>query len=125
MYYHNGIHNGMFFNSFYRQHTMSKLSRAVKFIMGVWIVAFCFAIPQAIQFGVVSINGGHSCTVSGFLLHLFLYTIQKNANVNQKRGYENKCQLFFFLMICLNDVGFSFFFGLASTIFIFPCDLPY
>lgn len=43
---------------------MSKLSRAVKFIMGVWIVAFCFAIPQAIQFGVVSINGGHSCTVS-------------------------------------------------------------
>lgn len=32
--------------------------------MGVWIVAFCFAIPQAIQFGVVSINGGHSCTVS-------------------------------------------------------------
>lgn len=39
--------------------------------MGVWIVAFCFAIPQAIQFGVVSINGGHSCTVSGFLLHSF------------------------------------------------------
>lgn len=56
---------------FHRQHTMSKLSRAVKFIMGVWTVAFCFAIPQAIQFGVVSISGGHSCTVSGFLLCLY------------------------------------------------------
>lgn len=48
---------------------MSKLSRAVKFILGVWIVAFCLAIPQAIQFGVVPINGGHSCTVSRFLSH--------------------------------------------------------
>ncbi|XP_055323511.1 pyrokinin-1 receptor-like [Sitodiplosis mosellana] len=56
----------------FRQHTMSKLSRAVKFIMGVWIVAFCFAIPQAIQFGVVSINGGHSCTVQNILVeHAF------------------------------------------------------
>lgn len=53
---------------------MSKLSRAVKFIMGVWIVAFCFAIPQAIQFGVVEINGGHSCTVSEFLLHSLGYS---------------------------------------------------
>lgn len=44
---------------------MSKLSRAVKFIMGVWIVAFCFAIPQAIQFVVVSGSSGKSCTVSG------------------------------------------------------------
>lgn len=47
---------------------MSKLSRAVKFIMGVWIVAFAFAIPQAIQFDVVSIDGGHSCTVSGIFV---------------------------------------------------------
>lgn len=73
--YYQCIHNGMFsiYNSYFffllsffsRQHTMSKLSRAVKFIMGVWIVAFAFAIPQAIQFDVVSIDGGHSCTVSG------------------------------------------------------------
>lgn len=52
---------------------MSKLSRAVKFIMGVWIVAFAFAIPQAIQFDVVSIDGGHSCTVSGFFFMSFSF----------------------------------------------------
>lgn len=27
-------------------HTMSKLSRAVKFIMGIWVFAMCFAVPQ-------------------------------------------------------------------------------
>lgn len=44
---------------------MSKLSRAIKFIMAIWIVAFCLAIPQAIQFGVVTtMYGGQSCTVS-------------------------------------------------------------
>lgn len=34
-------------------HTMSKLSRAVKFIMAIWVLAFCLAIPQAMQFGIV------------------------------------------------------------------------
>ncbi|XP_051171605.1 pyrokinin-1 receptor-like [Leptopilina boulardi] len=34
-------------------HTMSKLSRAVKFIMAIWILAFCLAVPQAMQFGIV------------------------------------------------------------------------
>lgn len=34
-------------------HTMSKLSRAVKLILVIWIVALAFAIPQAIQFGIV------------------------------------------------------------------------
>lgn len=46
-----------------RQHTMSKLSRAIKFIMAVWVVAFCLAIPQAIQFGLVPMYGGRLCTV--------------------------------------------------------------
>lgn len=36
------------------QHTMSKLSRAVKLIIVVWIVSASLAIPQALQFGVVS-----------------------------------------------------------------------
>ncbi|XP_034934975.1 pyrokinin-1 receptor-like [Chelonus insularis] len=34
-------------------HTMSKLSRAVKYIVAIWLLALCLAIPQAIQFGVV------------------------------------------------------------------------
>lgn len=34
-------------------HTMSKLSRAVKFILTIWIIALAFAIPQALQFGVI------------------------------------------------------------------------
>lgn len=33
-------------------HTMSKLSRAVKLILCIWIIAICFAIPQALQFGI-------------------------------------------------------------------------
>lgn len=44
---------------------MSKLSRAIRFIMAIWIVAFCLAIPQACQFGVVvNIYGGSACTVN-------------------------------------------------------------
>ncbi|XP_043520042.1 pyrokinin-1 receptor-like isoform X1 [Frieseomelitta varia] len=34
-------------------HTMSKLSRAVKFVIVIWLLALCLAVPQAIQFGVV------------------------------------------------------------------------
>lgn len=33
--------------------TMSKLSRAIKLILSVWLVALSFAIPQALQFGLV------------------------------------------------------------------------
>lgn len=33
-------------------HTMSKLSRAVRYIIAIWIVALCLSVPQAIQFGV-------------------------------------------------------------------------
>ncbi|XP_076287848.1 pyrokinin-1 receptor [Lasioglossum baleicum] len=34
-------------------HTMSKLSRAVKFVIVIWVLALCLAVPQAIQFGIV------------------------------------------------------------------------
>ncbi|XP_071439417.1 pyrokinin-1 receptor-like [Hetaerina americana] len=34
-------------------HTLSRLSRAIKFIVGIWTVALCFAVPQALEFGVV------------------------------------------------------------------------
>lgn len=33
-------------------HTMSKLSRAIKFVMVIWMVAMCLAIPQAMSFGI-------------------------------------------------------------------------
>ncbi|XP_017757031.1 PREDICTED: neuromedin-U receptor 2-like [Eufriesea mexicana] len=34
-------------------HTMSKLSRAVKFVIVIWLLALCLAVPQAIQFGII------------------------------------------------------------------------
>lgn len=36
----------------FQSHTLSKLSRAVKFVIAIWVLALCLAIPQAIQFGV-------------------------------------------------------------------------
>ena len=34
-------------------HTMSKLSRAIKYVIAIWLLALGLAIPQAIQFGLV------------------------------------------------------------------------
>ncbi|XP_015839433.1 neuromedin-U receptor 2-like isoform X1 [Tribolium castaneum] len=34
-------------------HTLSKLNRAIKFIVAIWMVAMCLAIPQAMAFGLV------------------------------------------------------------------------
>ncbi|KAF7991207.1 hypothetical protein HCN44_002769 [Aphidius gifuensis] len=34
-------------------HTMSKLSRAIKYVIFIWFFALCLAIPQAIQFGII------------------------------------------------------------------------
>lgn len=36
------------------QHTMSKLSRAIRLILIVWIISIGLAVPQALQFGVVT-----------------------------------------------------------------------
>lgn len=47
----------------FRQQAMSKLSRAIKFIVGIWICAVCAALPQACQFGVVEIGGDILCTI--------------------------------------------------------------
>lgn len=33
-------------------HTMSKLSRVVKYVIAIWIAALCLAAPQAMQFGI-------------------------------------------------------------------------
>lgn len=40
------------------QHTMSKLSRAIRLILFVWIVSIFLAIPQALQFGVITDKHG-------------------------------------------------------------------
>lgn len=71
-------------------HTLSKPSRAVKFIMLIWISAVGFAIPQALQLGVISANDGqidsemclvvkpiieHSFEVSTFLFFIAPMTL--------------------------------------------------
>lgn len=33
-------------------HTMSKLSRAIKFVIVIWLLAMCLALPQAMAFGI-------------------------------------------------------------------------
>lgn len=46
------------------QHTMSKLSRAIRLILIVWIVSIFLAVPQALQFGVITDqNGIDMCTL--------------------------------------------------------------
>ncbi|XP_034662761.1 neurotensin receptor type 1 isoform X1 [Drosophila subobscura] len=56
----------------FRQHTMSKLSRAIKFIFAIWLAAFLLALPQAMQFSVVYQNNGYSCTMENdFYAHVF------------------------------------------------------
>uniref|UniRef100_A0A336MQM9 CSON002637 protein n=1 Tax=Culicoides sonorensis TaxID=179676 RepID=A0A336MQM9_CULSO len=44
-------------------HTMSKLSRAVKFILGIWALAVCLAIPAAMELGIYERGSQRSCTV--------------------------------------------------------------
>ncbi|XP_046737533.1 neurotensin receptor type 1-like [Diprion similis] len=34
-------------------HTMSKLTRAIKFVVAIWLVALCLAVPQAMSVGIV------------------------------------------------------------------------
>ncbi|XP_064552684.1 somatostatin receptor type 4 [Drosophila montana] len=56
----------------FRQHTMSKLSRAIKFIFAIWLAAFLLALPQAMQFSVVNQDNGYSCTMeNNFYAHVF------------------------------------------------------
>ncbi|EZA50650.1 hypothetical protein DMN91_003685 [Ooceraea biroi] len=64
--------------------TLSNLSRAIKLILVIWLVALLFALPQALQFGVVR-HSGHPdmvmCTVKrvivnhSFELSTFLFFV--------------------------------------------------
>uniref|UniRef100_A0A182Q2B0 G-protein coupled receptors family 1 profile domain-containing protein n=1 Tax=Anopheles farauti TaxID=69004 RepID=A0A182Q2B0_9DIPT len=47
----------------FRSHTMSKLSRAIKFVIVIWLVAFGLATPQALQFGIVETSNSRLCTI--------------------------------------------------------------
>lgn len=37
----------------FQAHAVSKLSRAVKLVLAIWVLALCLAVPQAMSFGVV------------------------------------------------------------------------
>lgn len=49
-------------------HTMSKLSRAVRLIGVVWLCSIAMAVPQALQFGVVTIAGVAQCDVTRIII---------------------------------------------------------
>lgn len=49
-------------------HTMSKLSRAVRLIILIWIISVSLAIPQALQFGVMSLGGVDQCVVKRIII---------------------------------------------------------
>lgn len=56
--------------------TMSKLSRAIRYIVAIWTTALVLAVPQAVQFGVVTENENDieisHCTVKNiFFNHVF------------------------------------------------------
>lgn len=51
------------------QHTMSKLSRAVRLILLVWVLSFLLATPMALQFGVhTNVHGLEICGVKRILI---------------------------------------------------------
>ncbi|XP_062552103.1 pyrokinin-1 receptor-like [Armigeres subalbatus] len=49
-------------------HTMSKLSRAIRFIFAIWLVAIISAVPQALQFGVTNQSGVDQCVVKRIII---------------------------------------------------------
>lgn len=97
-------------------HTLAKLSRIIKLIIAIWIIAVCFAIPQALQFGVtpyipdipesdmcqvVNPMMSHSFEISTFLFFVapmtlitILYILiglrlRNSTNMMQKEGGES------------------------------------
>lgn len=51
------------------QHTMSKLTRAIKLIIIVWMLSLWLAIPQALQFGITTDkNNIDSCTLKRVII---------------------------------------------------------
>lgn len=53
-------------------HTMSKLSRAVRLIVVIWVMAIALALPQSLPFRLVQFNGHDSCAYEEiFFDHFF------------------------------------------------------
>lgn len=75
--------------------TLSKLSRAIKLILVIWLVALLFALPQALQFGVVR-HSGHPnivmCTVKRIII---------------SHSFELSTFLFFVMPMCLITVLYA------------------
>lgn len=68
---------------------MSKLSRAIKYIFLIWILSISFAVPQALQTGVIEAENGNSwCTVV-------------DDRVLLKHSFELATVLFFFAPMSL------------------------
>ncbi|XP_049545001.1 pyrokinin-1 receptor isoform X2 [Anopheles darlingi] len=49
-------------------HTLSKLSRAVRIIIVIWLIAVVSAVPQALQFGITSQAGMDQCVVKRIII---------------------------------------------------------
>lgn len=56
--------------------TMSKLSRAVKLILFIWLVALLCAAPQALQFGIVRYGKRPSDVMCQFKNHIIQYSFE-------------------------------------------------
>lgn len=84
----------------FRSHAMSKLSRAIKFIVGIWIGAFCLATPQSFLFGILVEDKSRVCTVSQmFLIQLIFiknwHKIQIKTTIVNGYFFEVSSFLFF------------------------------
>lgn len=73
-------------------HQMSKLSRAVKHVITLWVVALGLALPQALQFGIRNHNGVTMC-------------LQKHILI--EHSFEISTFLFFFTPMILITVLYS------------------
>ncbi|XP_066905288.1 pyrokinin-1 receptor, partial [Halyomorpha halys] len=71
-------------------HTVSKVSRAVKFIIFIWLMAFLSAIPQAIQFGLVYATDNKGNVISEE------YKLCSVKTRTFKHSFELSAVLFFF-----------------------------
>lgn len=49
-------------------HTMSKLSRAIKLILIIWVISLSFALPQALQFGIIQQHHIDICQIKRIIL---------------------------------------------------------
>lgn len=67
---------------------MSKLSRVVKFIFAIWILAFALATPQAFQFGTVDLDqfGGVACTVIYGYKSLIRCSLKAQMDISQSKS---------------------------------------